>query len=56
MSCSKINKMCELNVSLETLREQADSHCIHSVTLPPHSPPPQNMWMSRPFVLLEKEH
>lgn len=46
MSCSKINKMRELNVSLETLREQADSHCIHSVAPPPHFPPtpPQNMW------------
>lgn len=31
--------MCELNVSLETLRKQADSHCIHSVALPPHFPP-----------------
>lgn len=47
MSCYKINKMCELNVSLETLREQAGGHF----------PPPQNMWwMSLPFVLLEKEN
>lgn len=37
MSCYKINKMCELNVSLETLREQADSHWIPSVATPhPH--------------------
>lgn len=53
MSCSKINKMCELNVSLETLREQADSHCIHSVALSPH--PPQHVDVPSLLFIGERE-